>query len=266
MVTAYDHPSARIADSAGVDLLLVGDSAAMVVLGRESTTQVTLDELVMLTAAVSRGASRALVVGDLPFMSYQPSDADAIRSAGRLVAEGGAGCVKLEGGGRMVDRVRAISESGIAVIGHLGLTPQSAAALGGFRAQARTAAAAQALLEDALALERAGAIALVLEAVPPVVAELVTERLAIPTIGIGAGAGTTGQVLVWHDLLGYGERVPRFVRRFGDLESATRDALEAYVAAVHDRSFPGPEHTYEMPASELGELIGAARAAGDPGA
>lgn len=255
MVTAYDAPSARLADEAGVDLLLVGDSAAMVVLGRESTTDVTMDEMVLFTRAVSGSARRALVVGDLPFMSYQPSDELAIRSAGRLVAEGGAACVKLEGGGAMVARARAIVGAGVAVVGHLGLTPQSAASLGGFRAQARTADSARRLLEDALALEQAGIVALVLEAVPAEVAQLVTERLSVPTIGIGAGAGTTGQVLVWHDLLGYGERAPRFVRRFADVPGTIRAALHEYADAVRDGSFPATEHTYPMPDSELAELV-----------
>ena len=256
MLTAYDHPSAVLADAAGVDMILVGDSAAMVVLGRESTNDVTLDEMVLFTRAVSRAASRAVVVGDLPFMSYQPSDEAAIRSAGRLIAEGGADCVKLEGGGRMIDRVRAITEAGIAVIGHLGLTPQSAPALGGFRAQARSADAALALLDDALALQAAGAIAIVLEAIPHEVATIVTERLDIPTIGIGAGAETSGQVLVWHDLLGLGldARLPRFVRRYADLAGSTIDAITAYAADVRAGSFPAIEHTYVMPDVERKRL------------
>jgi 3-methyl-2-oxobutanoate hydroxymethyltransferase len=254
MVTAYDHPSAQFAAQAGIDLLLVGDSAAMVVLGRDGTNDVTMDEIVLFTRAVSRGFGDALVVGDLPFMSYQPSDETAIRNAGRLVAEGGADLVKLEGGGRMIDRARAIVESGIAVIGHLGLTPQSAPALGGFRAQARTADAATRLLDDALALQDAGVVAIVFEAIPPDVAQLVTDRLRIPTIGIGAGGATDGQVLVWHDLLGITERVPRFVERFGDLATPTRAALTAFAAAVRDGSFPRAQHTYEMASEELEEL------------
>lgn len=278
MLTAYDHPSARFADAAGVDLILVGDSAAMVVLGRESTNDVTMDEMVLFTRAVSRGATRAIVVGDLPFMSYQPSDEQAVRSAGRLIAEGGADCVKLEGGGRMAERVRAISEAGIAVIGHLGLTPQSAPALGGFRAQARSADAALQLLEDARALERAGAIALVLEAIPPEVALQVTRHLKIPTIGIGAGAGTSGQVLVWHDLLGLGATAPpRFVRRYADLATPTIEAIVAYAADVRAGAFPTAEHTYRMPPDELAAMqqalaphapfaIDAARAAAGHGA
>jgi 3-methyl-2-oxobutanoate hydroxymethyltransferase len=275
MVSAYDHPSARLAAQAGIDLLLVGDSAAMVVLGRDGTNDITMDEIVLFTRAVTRGADGdALVVGDLPFMSYQPSDETAIRNAGRLVAEGGADLVKLEGGGRMVDRARAIVESGIAVVGHLGLTPQSAPALGGFRAQARTADAASRLLEDALALQGAGVVAIVLEAIPPDVARVVTDRLQVPTIGIGAGNVTDGQVLVWHDLLGISEHVPRFVERFGDLVTPTRAALDAYATAVRDGSFPRDEHTYAMASEELEELrrrsapvpIDAARAAAVRGA
>lgn len=262
MVTAYDHPSAALAQEAGVDLLLVGDSAAMVVLGRESTNDVTMEEMLLFTRAVSRAATTAIVVGDMPFMSYQPSDELAVTNAGRLIGEGGADCVKLEGGGRMVDRVRAITQAGIAVVGHLGLTPQSAPALGGFRAQARTAEAAQRLLEDALALQEAGAIAIVLEAIPPQVADLVTARVSIPTIGIGAGAGTNGQVLVWHDLLGYTERTARFVRRYAELAAPTRDALAAYVRDVRSGAFPTAEHTYSMPAEELDAL---ATALDEPG-
>ena len=254
MVTAYDHPSAALAQEAGVDLLLVGDSAAMVVLGRESTNDVTMEEMLLFTRAVTRAATKTIVVGDMPFMSYQPSDELAVTNAGRLIAEGGADCVKLEGGGRMADRVRAITQAGIAVVGHLGLTPQSAPALGGFRAQARTAEAAQRLLEDAVALQEAGAIMLVLEAIPPQVADLVTERLRIPTIGIGAGAGTNGQVLVWHDLLGYTERTARFVRRYAELAGPTRDALADYVRDVRSGAFPTVEHTYAMPADELAAL------------
>ncbi len=254
MVTAYDHPSARIADAAGVDMLLVGDSVAMVTLGRASTNELTLDEMCVFVSAVARGASRSLVVGDLPFMTYEPSDEDAIRSAGRLIAAG-AQCVKLEGGGAMVDRVRAITGVGIAVIAHLGLTPQSAPSLGGFRAQAKTASEAQQLLADALALQDAGARALVLEAIPAPVAQLVTERLSIPTIGIGAGASTTGQVLVWHDLLGYGNRVPRFVERYADLEQQSRDAIERWSADVRSGAFPREEHTYAMPKTELAALL-----------
>src|SRR6202163_3731181 len=211
MVTAYDAPAALLADQAGVELILVGDTAAMVMLGHESTVPVTLDEMIFLTRAVARSARRRLVIGDLPFGIYEISDEQAVASAIRLVKEGGADLVKLEGAGRMVSRVRAIAESNIGVMAHVGLTPQSATKLGGFRAQGRTAGAALKLYDDALALQEAGAFALVLEAVPSPVATRITESLEIPTIGIGAGAGCDGQVLVWHDLLGlYPGQTPRF--------------------------------------------------------
>jgi len=211
---------------------------------------VTMEEMLLFTRAVSRGAGGALVMADMPFMSFQPSDEVAIVNAGRFIAEGGAACVKLEGGGRMVQRVRAVVEAGIAVVGHLGLTPQSAAALGGFRAQGRTAEAAGRILDDAVALEAAGAVAVVLEAVPAEVAQMVTQQLSIPTIGIGAGSGTCGQVLVWHDLLGITDRVPRFVRRYGDIATPTVEALQAYARDVRSGSFPTQEHTYSMAPGE----------------
>src|SRR5581483_5849264 len=215
MVTAYDAPSARLADAAGVEVVLVGDSAAMVVLGHDSTVPATMDELVMLTAAAGRGAKRPLVVADLPFGSFQVSDEQALENAIRLVKEAGADAVKLEGAGPMLSRVRAIVGAGIPVMGHIGLTPQTATMLGGFRAQGRTADKARRLFEDALALEVAGCFSLVLEAVPSPVAERITRALTIPTVGIGAGAGCDGQVLVWHDLLGiYEGRAPRFVKRY----------------------------------------------------
>ena len=202
MVTAYDAPAARIADEAGVELILVGDTAAMVMLGHESTIPVTLDEMIFLTRAVTSSARQPIVVGDLPFGTYEISDEQAVGSAIRLVKEGGADVVKLEAQGRMVSRVRAIAESNIGIMGHIGLTPQSATKLGGFRAQGRNAEAALKLYDDALALEDAGCFALVLEAVPAAVAARITEALSIPTIGIGAGGDCDGQVLVWHDLLG----------------------------------------------------------------
>jgi 3-methyl-2-oxobutanoate hydroxymethyltransferase len=252
MVTAYDAPAALLADQAGVELILVGDSAAMVMLGHSSTVSVTLDEMIFLTRAVTRSARRPLVAADLPFGSYEVSDEQAVASAIRLVAEGGADVVKLEGAGRMESRVRAIAESGIGVMGHIGLTPQSATRLGGFRAQGRTAEAAVKLYEDALALEAAGAFSLVLEAVPAEVAARITEALAIPTIGIGAGAGTDGQVLVWHDLLGmYAGHTPRFVKRYAELAEDIGEALGSYVADVRSGSFPAEQHTYAIPEQEL---------------
>jgi 3-methyl-2-oxobutanoate hydroxymethyltransferase len=253
MVTAYDASSARLADEAGIDLILVGDTAAMVVLGHESSTvPVTMDEMLFMTRAVTRGARRPLVVGDMPFGSYQVSDEEAVRSAIRFVKEAGADVVKLEGAGPSLSRVRTIVGAGIGVMGHLGLTPQSATVLGGFKAQGRSAAAAQRLLDDALALEDAGCFALVLEAVPAPVAERVTAELEIPTIGIGAGAGCDGQVLVWHDLLGlYDGRTPRFVKQYADLRGEIARALEAYAADVRSGAFPEERHTYAMPEDEL---------------
>jgi 3-methyl-2-oxobutanoate hydroxymethyltransferase len=252
MITAYDAPSARIADEAGVELILVGDTAAMVMLGHESTIPVTLDEMIFLTKAVTRSARRPLVIGDLPFGTYEISDEQAVGSAIRMVKEGGADVVKLEGAGRMLSRVRAIADSNIGVMGHVGLTPQSATKLGGFKAQGRSADAALKLYEDALALQDAGCFAIVLEAVPAPVAALVTEALDVPTIGIGAGARCDGQVLVWHDLLGlYSGRQPRFVKRYAEVAGVIGDAVAAYAADVRSGAFPEEKHTYAMPEEEL---------------
>jgi len=255
MVTSYDAPSARLSDAAGIELVLVGDTAAMVMLGHDSTIPVTLDEMIFLTRAVTRAARRPLVIGDLPFGSYEISDEQAVGNAIRMVKEGGADVVKLEGAGRMVSRVRAIADSNIGIMGHIGLTPQSATKLGGFKAQGRTADAAVRLVEDAVALEEAGCFAVVLEAVPAPVAARVTQSLSIPTIGIGAGAGCDGQVLVWHDLLGlYAGRTPRFVKRYAELADEIGSALESYVADVRSGAFPEDRHTYSMPEDELAEF------------
>jgi 3-methyl-2-oxobutanoate hydroxymethyltransferase len=253
MVTAYDAPGARFAEDAGVDVILVGDTAAMVMLGHESTTvPVTVDEMLFLTRTVARAAHRPVIVGDLTFGSYQVSDEDAVRTAVRFVKEGRADVVKLEGAGTMVSRARAIVEAGIPVVGHIGLTPQSATALGGFRTQGKTAAQAMRLVADARALQDAGAFMLVLEAVPAPVAARITHDVAIPTIGIGAGAGCDGQVLVYHDLLGLSEgHLPRFVKRYANLSAEIRDALEAYASEVRSGVFPGEEHEYAMDADEL---------------
>jgi 3-methyl-2-oxobutanoate hydroxymethyltransferase len=252
MVTAYDFPSGRIADEAGVELVLVGDSAGMVVLGNESTVPVTMDELLMLTRAVVRGAKRPLVIADMPFGSFQASDESAVDNAVRFVKEAGADAVKLEGAGPTLSRVQAIVGAGVPVMGHVGLTPQSATMLGGFKAQGRTAEKAERLYEDALALEAAGCFAIVLEAVPAPVAARVTEALEVPTIGIGAGADCDGQVLVWHDLLGlYEGKAPRFVKRYADLAGQARKALEAYVDDVREGRFPEEQHTYAIPDEEL---------------
>ena len=251
MVTAYDHPSARLASDAGVDLILVGDSAGNNVLGYDSTVPVTMDEAVMLTAAVARARPRALVIGDMPFGSFQASDADAVTNAVRLV-KAGADAVKLEGAGPMVSRVRAIVDAGIPVMGHLGLTPQTATKLGGMKAQGRTAAAARRLLTDARELEAAGTFALVLESVPARIAAHVTAALTTPTIGIGAGPGCDGQVLVWHDLLGINEGVmPRFVKRYADVAGEIRRGLAAFAGEVRSGAYPADEHEYKIAADEL---------------
>jgi 3-methyl-2-oxobutanoate hydroxymethyltransferase len=252
MVTAYDFPSGRIADEAGVELVLVGDSAGMVVLGNDSTVPITTEELLMLTRAVTRGAKRPVVVSDMPFGSFQVSDEAAVENAVRFVKEAGADAVKLEGAGPTLSRVQAIVGAGVPVMGHVGLTPQSATMLGGFKAQGRTADKAERLYEDALALEAAGCFAIVLEAVPAPVAAAVTEALTVPTIGIGAGAGCDGQVLVWHDLLGlYEGKAPRFVKRYADLAAEAKKALEAYVDDVREGRFPEEQHTYTIPDEEL---------------
>jgi 3-methyl-2-oxobutanoate hydroxymethyltransferase len=257
MVTAYDAPGARFAEDAGVDMILVGDTAAMVVLGHErSTVPVTVDEMLFLTRTVARQARRPIVVGDLPFGSYQVSDEQAVTTAIRFVKEGGADVVKLEGAGAMVPRVRRIVEAGIGVVGHIGLTPQSATVLGGFKTQGKTASQARRLVEDAKALEQAGCFAIVLEAVPAPVAGRITDELTIPTIGIGAGPDCDGQVLVYHDLLGLSEgHLPRFVKRYANLSREIRDALEAYAREVRTGAFPAEEHSYQMDGEELASFV-----------
>jgi len=252
MITAYDAPSGASADAAGVDLVLVGDSAAMVVLGQDSTVPATMDEMLFLTRAVTRGARRPLVVADMPFGSFQVSDEEALQNAIRFIKEAGADAVKLEGGGTTLSRVQALTDAGIPVMGHLGLTPQSATMLGGFKAQGRTAAKAVRLYEDALALQAAGCFALVLEAVPAPVAAEITRALEIPTIGIGAGADCDGQVLVWHDLLGvYQGHAPRFVKQYAELAPIIREAVERYGAEVRSGAFPEEIHTYGISDQEL---------------
>lgn len=252
MVTAYDAPSGRLADAAGIDLVLVGDSSGMVVHGRDSTVAVSLEEILFMTQWVTRGAKRPLIVADLPFGSYEISDEQAVANAVRLVKEGGADAVKLERGGTTVSRARAIASAGVPVMGHVGLTPQTAIVLGGFKAQGRTAEQAKLLVAEAHALEEAGCFAVVLEAVPAPVAWAVTKALGVPTIGIGAGGDCDGQVLVWHDMLGYDEgHAPRFVKRYADLGGIIGEALESYAADVRSGRFPEARHTYAMPADEL---------------
>ena len=251
MVTAYDAPSARLADAAGVDLVLVGDSAGTTVLGRDSTVPVTMDEMLVFTRAAARGTAPALVVADMPFGSYQVSEESAVENAIRLVKESGADGVKLEGAGRTLTRISGIVDAGIAVVGHIGLTPQSATLLGGYKAQGRTAAAARRLVDEARALEHAGCFCLVLEAIPPPVAARVTEVVGIPTFGVGAGPSCSGQVLVWHDLLGIltGPK-PRFVKEFANVAGVIRAGLDAYIAEVRAGTFPAEQHTYAMPEAE----------------
>lgn len=248
MITAYDYPSARLADEAGFPLILVGDSMGQVVLGYDSTIPVTLDDITRATAAVSRGARTALVVADMPFMTFQTGARDALLNAGRLLSEGGARAVKLEGGREVAETARALGDAGIAVMGHIGLTPQSVHKLGGFRVQGRSESAAARLTEDALALEDAGAFAIVLELVTDELAAAITERLSIPTIGIGAGPHCSGQVQVWHDLLGLTvDYTPRHARKYADVAGVIRSALDRYVEDVRSGAFlsngpaPGPE-------------------------
>jgi 3-methyl-2-oxobutanoate hydroxymethyltransferase len=253
MVTAYDYPSALAVDAAGVDLVLVGDSGAMTVLGHASTVPVELDELLMLAKAVRRGLNRPFMVGDLPFGSYEVSDEQAIGTAMRFVKEAGCDAVKLEGGGPVsVSRARAIAQAGIPVMGHVGLTPQTATALGGYRAQGRNAEAASRVAREALALQEAGCFSIVFEAIPSAVAEAIMPRMEVPVIGIGAGPATDGQVLVFHDLLGIRQgRGAKFVKRYADLLDEMTGGVAAFADDVRTRRYPGPEHQYSMPPEEL---------------
>jgi 3-methyl-2-oxobutanoate hydroxymethyltransferase len=255
MVTAYDYPSAQVAQEAGVDMVLVGDSGAMTVLGYPSTVPVSVDEMLVLAAAVRRGLESPLLVGDLPFGSYEASDELAVATAQRFIKEAGCDAVKLERGGTSADRARAIVQSGIPVMGHVGLTPQTATALGGYRAQARTSQRALKVAADALALQEAGCFSIVFEAIPAAVARELMPRLEVPVIGIGAGPDTDGQVLVFHDLLGvYDGHVPRFAKRYHDLRTEMVTAVAQYASEVRHRAFPAPEHTYSIDESELEEF------------
>ncbi len=247
MLTAYDYSTAKLIDGAGIDAILVGDSLGNVMLGYEDTLSVTVEDMIHHGAAVARGAKEALVVIDMPFMSYQTSVYDAVVNAGRLMKEGRAGAVKLEGGEAVCSQIKAITDAGIPVMAHLGLTPQSINAFGGFKVQGKTEAAAKKLIEDALAVQEAGAFALTLECVPDKLARLITNKLAIPTIGIGAGNGCDGQVLVYADMLGmFSDFTPKFVRRFAETGQVMTDAFKAYIAAVKDGSYPEGKHTYKI--------------------
>jgi 3-methyl-2-oxobutanoate hydroxymethyltransferase len=256
MVTAYDYPSARAAEAAGVDLVLVGDSAATTVLGYSATTPVRLDDMLVLAAAARRGLSTPLLIGDLPFGSYEVSDEQAVATAIRMIQQAGCDAVKLEGGGETpASRARAIVNAGIPVMGHVGLTPQTSTALGGWKAQGRTASAAKRIAAEAIALQAAGCFALVFEAIPAAVTEELMGQLEIPVIGIGAGPATDGQVLVFHDLLGIRDGLgPRFVKRYANLQEEMNAGVTAYAEDVRTRRYPGPEHTYSIDPHELAEL------------
>jgi 3-methyl-2-oxobutanoate hydroxymethyltransferase len=260
MVTAYDHPSALAVEAAGVDMVLVGDSAANNVLGYPDTVPITVEELLMLSSAVRRGLKTPLLVGDLPFGSYEASDAQAIATAHRFVKEAGCDAVKLEGGGAMAERARAIVRAGVPVMGHVGLTPQTATALGGYRAQGRTAERAKAVLEDALALQEAGCFAIVFEAIPSEVTDVIMEYMEIPVIGIGAGPSTDGQVLVLHDLLAIHQGFkPKFVKEYAGIGKAMVEGVAAYAEEVRSRAFPAPQHAYSIAPEELDRLRSALR-------
>ena len=255
MITSYDYTSARIVDDTGVPVILVGDTLGQVVLGYDSTLPVTIDEMLHHTKAVARGASNALIVGDMPFMTYQTGAKDAMRNAGRFLQEGGAQAVKLEGGVHMASTVRRMVESGIPVMGHIGLTPQSVNQLGGYRVQGKSLKSAVRMMEDARALEEAGVFSLVLECVPASLATLITNRLAIPTIGIGAGSGCDGQVQVFHDMLGlFSDFVPRHAKRYANLGEAIAEAVAAFMAEVKDGTFPTRKHSYHIKDEVLAEL------------
>jgi 3-methyl-2-oxobutanoate hydroxymethyltransferase len=255
MVTAYDYPTAVIVDKAGIDAILVGDSLAMVVLGLPNTVSVTMEEMLHHCRAVARGAHYALLVGDMPFMSYQVDAKEAVRNAGRFLKEGSMDVVKLEGGATMAPVARAIVEAGIPVMGHIGLTPQTQSKLGGFKVQGKDASAAQQIIDDALALEEAGCFSIVLEAIPDRLATLISDRLSIPTIGIGAGPGCDAQVLVTHDMVGLFDRfTPKFVKRYVNIHEQMVGALQQYKADVEAGEFPGPEHCFTIKDEILEQL------------
>jgi 3-methyl-2-oxobutanoate hydroxymethyltransferase len=265
MVTAYDYPSAQVAEEAGVDLVLVGDSGAMTVLGYPSTVPVTLDEMLMLAAAVRRGLSTPLLIGDLPFASYETSNEQAITTAQRFVKEAGCDAVKLERGGSSVERARAIIGAGIPVMGHVGLTPQTATSLGGYRSQGRTAERALEVATDALALQEAGCFAIVFEAIPTPLTEAIMPRMEIPVIGIGAGPAADGQVLVFHDLLGiYDGHAARFVKRYGDVKAQMVAGVKAFAEDVRERRYPEPDHGYTMAPDEVERMHALLDQAGEP--
>ncbi|AMA73541.1 MULTISPECIES: 3-methyl-2-oxobutanoate hydroxymethyltransferase [Aneurinibacillus] len=261
MLTAYDYPSAKLADEAGVDMILVGDSLGMVVLGYDSTLPVTLDDMIHHTKAVTRGVKRAFVVTDMPFLTYHGTIEEALRNAGRIMQEGLAKAIKIEGGAELAPLIRRCTQAGIPVVGHIGLTPQSVHQLGGYKVQGKTPEAAQKLMDDALALEEAGVFALVMECVPKQLAEFISRKLSIPTIGIGAGAGCDGQVLVYHDILSYGsDRVPKFVKKYADAGSLIKQAISRYAEEVRSGAFPEDTHTFAISEEALEQLYGGVKA------
>jgi 3-methyl-2-oxobutanoate hydroxymethyltransferase len=260
MITAYDYPSAKLAEEAGADILLVGDSLGMVVLGYDSTVPVTLEDMIHHTKAVKRGAKNTFVVTDLPFLTSHLSREETLKAAGRIMQEAGAQAVKMEGGEEIADSVHALTKAGIPVVGHLGLTPQSVGVLGGYKVQGKTADQAKKLIKDAKRIESAGAFMLVLECVPYQLAEEVTKELEIPTIGIGAGSGTDGQVLVYHDVLQYGiERLSKFVKPYGNLNEVARKGIKDYIKEVKEGVFPDRDHSFTMKQEELNHLYGGIR-------
>jgi 3-methyl-2-oxobutanoate hydroxymethyltransferase len=256
MITCYDYPNARIVDQAGVDIVLVGDSLAMTVLGYPNTLPATMDIMVVFARAVARACQRAFVIGDMPYMSYQVSPTEAIRNAGRFMAEAGVDGVKLEGGRTVIEAVRGIVRAGIPVMGHLGLTPQSASAIGGYKVQGRTTDAAIALLEDALALEEAGCFSILLELIPARVAEIINEKLTIATISIGSGPACDGHCQIYHDVIGMFEAfTPRHAKRYGDVGAVVRTAMEAFVKEIQEHTYPGPEHSFKIEREALQQFL-----------
>ncbi len=255
MLTAYDYSTAKLMDQAGINGILVGDSVGMVVLGYEDTLPVTMEDMIHHTAAVTRGAKDALVVGDMPFMSYQVSVEEAVRNAGRLMKEGGCQAVKLEGGAAVCPQIKAITEASIPVMAHIGLTPQSVNAFGGFKVQGKSEEGAKKLIEEAKAVEAAGAFAVVLECVPAKLAEIISQSINIPTIGIGAGAGCDGQILVYQDMLGmFSDFTPKFVKKFANVGEVMKEAFTAYIEETKEGSFPAPEHTFKISEDVINKL------------
>ncbi|HCW54805.1 MAG TPA: 3-methyl-2-oxobutanoate hydroxymethyltransferase [Clostridium sp.] len=255
MLTAYDYSMAKIIDESGINGILIGDSLGMVVKGDEDTLGVTVDDIIYHTRAVKKGAKNALIVADMPFLSYHVSVEDAVLNAGRIMKEGGANAVKIEGGANIADKVKAIVDAQIPVMGHLGLTPQSINAFGGFRVQGKTEEAAKTLIEDAKKLEEAGVFSITLEGIPAKVAELITNAVSVPTIGIGAGKGCDGQILVYQDMLGmFSDFVPKFVKQYANIGTVMKEAIQSYIKEIQDGSFPEEKHTYKIDETELNKL------------